>query len=35
VQKDQIVYLDASFYLDEGIQAYTKLYRSAAEAFAS
>lgn len=35
VQKGQIVYLDASFYLDEGIQAYTKLYRSAAEAFAS
>lgn len=35
VQKNQIVYLDGSFYLDEGIQAYTKLYRSAAEAFAS
>ncbi|WP_150958001.1 siderophore ABC transporter substrate-binding protein [Microbacterium testaceum] len=35
VQKGQVVYLDASFYLDEGIQAYTKLYRSAAEAFAS
>lgn len=35
VQKGQIVYLDGSFYLDEGIQAYTKLYRSAAEAFAS
>ncbi|AOX46468.1 siderophore ABC transporter substrate-binding protein [Microbacterium sp. BH-3-3-3] len=35
VQKDQVVYLDGSFYLDEGIQAYTKLYRSAAEAFAS
>ncbi|MCW2165506.1 iron complex transport system substrate-binding protein [Microbacterium hydrothermale] len=35
VQKNQIVYLDAGFYLDEGIQAYTKLYRSAAEAFAS
>ncbi|MFJ4039360.1 siderophore ABC transporter substrate-binding protein [Microbacterium sp. NPDC090007] len=35
VQKGQIVYLDAGFYLDEGIQAYTKLYRSAAEAFAS
>ncbi len=35
VQKGQIVYLDGSFYLDEGIQAYTKLYRSAAEAFSS
>lgn len=35
VQKDQVVYLDGSFYLDEGIQAYTKLYRSAAEAFSS
>lgn len=35
VQKGQIVYLDGSFYLDEGIQAYTALYRSAAEAFAS
>lgn len=35
VQKGQVVYLDGSFYLDEGIQAYTKLYRSAAEAFAS
>jgi iron complex transport system substrate-binding protein len=35
VQKGQIVYLDGSFYLDEGIQAYTTLYRSAAEAFAS
>ncbi len=35
VQKNQIVYLDGSFYLDEGIQAYTTLYRSAAEAFAS
>ncbi|MBD8207753.1 ABC transporter substrate-binding protein [Microbacterium sp. CFBP 8790] len=35
VLKDQVVYLDGSFYLDEGIQAYTKLYRSAAEAFAS
>ncbi|MFF0909342.1 siderophore ABC transporter substrate-binding protein [Microbacterium enclense] len=35
VQKGQIVYLDGSFYLDEGIQAYTKLYRQAAEAFAS
>jgi iron complex transport system substrate-binding protein len=35
VQKNQVVYLDGSFYLDEGIQAYTKLYRSAAEAFAS
>ncbi|MDR6692032.1 iron complex transport system substrate-binding protein [Microbacterium sp. 1154] len=35
IQKGQVVYLDGSFYLDEGIQAYTKLYRSAAEAFAS
>ncbi|WP_285136351.1 ABC transporter substrate-binding protein [Microbacterium sp. lyk4-40-TSB-66] len=35
VQKGQIVYLDGTFYLDEGIQAYTTLYRSAAEAFAS
>lgn len=34
VQKGQIVYLDASFYLDEGIQAYTKLYTSLAQAFA-
>jgi iron complex transport system substrate-binding protein len=35
VQKGQIVYLAPSFYLDEGIQAYTALYRDVAEAFAS
>ncbi len=35
VQKDQIVYLDANFYLTEGIQAYTGLYDSVAKAFAS
>jgi len=35
VQNGRIVYLDASFYLDEGIQAYTALYRSVAEAFAA
>lgn len=34
IQKGQIVYLDASFYLDEGIQAYTKLYAALAQAFA-
>ncbi|WP_424464179.1 siderophore ABC transporter substrate-binding protein [Pseudoclavibacter helvolus] len=34
VQKNQIVYLDPSFYLDEGIQAYTGLYADVAEAFA-
>lgn len=33
VQKDQIVYLDPNFYLDEGIQAYTALYRAVADAF--
>lgn len=35
VQKGQIVYLDANFYLTEGIQAYTDLYASVAKAFAS
>ncbi|GAA2533259.1 ABC transporter substrate-binding protein [Microbacterium mitrae] len=35
VQKGQIVYLDANFYLTEGIQAYTGLYADVAEAFAS
>ena len=35
VAKGQIVYLDPSFYLDEGIQAYTKLYSDIAAAFAS
>jgi len=35
VQKGQIVYLAPSFYLDEGIQSYTKLYRDLAKAFAS
>jgi iron complex transport system substrate-binding protein len=35
VQKGQIVYLDASFYLDESIQAYTKLFRDLADAFAA
>ncbi|SDQ27023.1 siderophore ABC transporter substrate-binding protein [Microbacterium sp. cf332] len=35
VQKGQIVYLSPSFYLDEGIQAYTKLYSDIAAAFAS
>lgn len=34
VQKGQIVYLDANFYLTEGIQAYTDLYAAVAEAFA-
>ncbi|WP_424449151.1 siderophore ABC transporter substrate-binding protein [Microbacterium arborescens] len=35
VQKDQIIYLAPSFYLDEGIQAYTKLYSDIAAAFAA
>lgn len=35
VQEGQVVYLDASFYLTEGIQAYTDLYRSLADAFTS
>lgn len=35
VQKGQIVYLDANFYLTEGIQAYTELYRALADAFAN
>ncbi|MGZ0068583.1 siderophore ABC transporter substrate-binding protein [Microbacterium arborescens] len=35
VQKGQIVYLAPSFYLDEGIQAYTKLYADIATAFAA
>lgn len=35
VQKGQIVYLDATFYLDESIQAYTKLIRDLADAFAA
>lgn len=35
VQKGQIVYLDNNFYLTEGIQAYTGLYESVAEAFAA
>ncbi len=34
VAKGQIVYLDANFYLTEGIQAYTDLYAAVAEAFA-
>ena len=34
VQKNQIVYLDPTFYLDEGIQAYTGLYADVAAAFA-
>lgn len=34
VQKGQIVYLDANFYLTEGIQAYTDLYQSVGTAFA-
>ena len=33
VQKNQIVYLDPTFYLDEGIQAYTGLYTDVAAAF--
>ena len=33
VQKNQIVYLDPNFYLDESIQAYTGLYEDIAEAF--
>ncbi|MDD7928933.1 siderophore ABC transporter substrate-binding protein [Microbacterium thalli] len=35
VQKGQVVYLDPSFYLDEGIQAYTQLYSDIATAFAA
>lgn len=35
VQKGQIVYLAPSFYLDEGIQAYTALYADIAKAFAA
>lgn len=35
VQKGQIIYLAPSFYLDEGIQAYTKLYSDIATAFAA
>lgn len=35
VQKGRIVYLDPGFYLDEGIQAYTKLYTDVASAFAA
>ncbi|MEH3089984.1 MAG: ABC transporter substrate-binding protein [Microbacterium arborescens] len=35
VRKGQIVYLAPSFYLDEGIQAYTALYADIAAAFAS
>lgn len=35
VQKGQIVYLDANFYLTEGIQAYTDLYAAVADAFAN
>lgn len=35
VQKGQVVYLDAGFYLDESIQAYTKLYQDIAEAFSA
>lgn len=35
VQKNQIVYLDPTFYLDEGIQAYTGLYADVAAAFAN
>lgn len=33
VQEGQIVYTSAEFYLTEGIQAYTDLYRSLADAF--
>jgi iron complex transport system substrate-binding protein len=33
VQKGQVVYLDPNFYLDESIQAYTRLYEDIAEAF--
>ncbi len=35
VQKGQIVYLAPSFYLDEGIQSYTKLYSDLAAAFSA
>ena len=35
VQKGQIVYLDGGFYLDESIQAYTKLYNDIAKAFSA
>lgn len=35
VQKGQIVYLDKTFYLTEGIQAYTGLYADLAKAFAA
>lgn len=35
VVKGQIIYLDSNFYLDEGIQAYTALYQSVADAFAA
>lgn len=35
VQQGQVVYLPPTFYLDEGIQVYTALYRSIAEAFAA
>ncbi len=35
VKKGQIIYLDPNFYLDEGIQAYTKLFNQVAEQFAA
>jgi len=35
VQKGQVIYLAPSFYLDEGIQAYTQLFTDVAEAFAA
>ncbi|WP_040165824.1 siderophore ABC transporter substrate-binding protein [Microbacterium gorillae] len=35
VKKNQIIYLNSNFYLTEGIQAYTELYQSLADAFAA
>lgn len=35
VEQGQIVYLSGDFYLTEGIQAYTDLYRSVADAFSA
>lgn len=34
VQQGQVIVLDPTFYLDEGIQAYTTLYQTVADAFA-
>ncbi len=35
VQKSQVVYADPSFYLDEGIQSYTRLFSDLGSAFAA